>query len=1044
MNISEIFIKKPIMTTLVMVALVIFGVASYFKLPISDLPSVDYPVMTISVGYPGASPATMASTVASPLENECMQIPGLQSVISDNAEGQTTITLTFDLDRSVDLAAPDVQAAISRAMNTLPTDLPTPPTYSKNNPADSPILYMMLTSDTTTAGELYDYGNRTIGQRLSMISGVSQVQVWGAKTAIRIQVDPARLASFQIGINEVANALQTGTVTIPAGSLNGKDGTFSIEPQGQLLKAKDYEPLIIAYRNGAPVRLGDIAVCLDSVDNDVVDVMYGRPGRAMQSDSVCVAVSRQAGANTVALAKRIKTTLAGIQEELPGSVELDVFYDKSVQIVDSVNDVKSTIMIALCLVVLVIFAFMGRISDTIIPAIVLPISIVGTFIIMLALGFSLDNLSLMGLTLSVGFLVDDAIVVLENTVRHVDAGMKPLAAALRSSKEITFTVISTSIALITVFVPLVFMSGVVGRNFNEFALTVVGAIICSTIMALTLTPMMCARMLKSGEQGKTKLQTFIDAFVGGMTTKYAVLLKWILQHRYVSVIMWAVCILGTFWLFSVLPKTFMPEGDSGAVVGQIVAPLGTSTTQIRTFQDHVNDILLNDPNVKRVFSVTGMQPGADQSTGTIIITLKPQKERAPMPEVVQEIQGKLFGLPYGMAFVKAIPSLHISAGGESTAAGSAYSYTLTGSDRDALYECANKVEAKMRTLPGFIGIQTSVKLDMPQLKVTLLRDRASTLGITAQDIEYALSLAYAGGKVATYHTDVDQYDVIVELDKKYQKQPVDLSMIYIRSGTGDLVPLSSVAEWEETLGAQNVPHNDQLNAATLSFNLAPDMPLGNATKALKAGVEDILTAGVTGSFQGEAQEFEEAIKSLVILLFVAVFIMYVILGILYESYIHPFTVLTTLPVAAFGGLATLLLFGSELSLYAYIGMFMLLGIVSKNGIMMVDFAKQGMEEENKNAFDAIYDACRIRFRPILMTGASTIMGAVPIAMGIGADGASRRPLGLIIVGGLLFAQVITLLVTPGIFLYMETIQEKYLDRFELSRSDAARKAADAA
>ncbi len=1044
MNISEIFIRKPIMTVLVVVAVVIFGITAYLKLPVSDLPSVDYPVMTISVGYPGASAATMASTVATPLENECMQIPGLQSVISDNTEGATKITLTFDLDRSVDLAAPDVQAAISRANNNLPSDLPTPPTYSKDNPSDAPIMYIMLTSDTMTAGELYDYGHRTIAQRLSMESGVSQVQVWGAKSAIRIQVDPTRIAALKIGLDEVAGVLKQGTVTIPAGSLNGKEGTFSIEPQGQLVKAEDYKKLIVAYRNGAPVRLGEIAVCLDSVDNDVSRVTYGTSEKPMKAGSICVAISRQGGANTVALASRIKELLGQIEAELPGSVELDIFYDKSETIVESVNDVKSTIVISLALVVLVIFVFMGRVSDTIIPGIVLPISIVGTFIFMLGMKFSLDNLSLMGITLSVGFLVDDAIVVLENTVRHVDEGMKPLAAALKSAREITFTVISTSVALITVFVPLVFMSGVVGRNFNEFALTVVGAIVFSTIMALTLTPMMCARMLKSSAaSGKTRVQAWVDSFIGGFTARYAVLLRWVLVHKFSAIVMWVACILGTVWLFAVLPKTFMPEGDSGAIMGQMVSPLGTSSRQMGAFQDVVNESVRTDPNVKKMFTVTGLQPGADQSTGIIVIKLKDRKERLPMPLSVQSLQAKLLGFPNGMTFVKAIPALHLSAGGESTASGSQYSYTLTGSDREMVYECAQKVEEIMNKLPGFMGIQTSVKIDLPQVNMTILRDRASTFGVTAADIETALCLAFAQGKVTMFNTDVDQYDVVLELDKEYQNIPRNLSEIRVRSATGALVPLESVATWEETVGPQNVPHFNQMNAATLSFNLAPDVPLGTATKALKDAVKDVLPLEVTGALQGEAQEFEDAVKSLAVLLVVAVFIMYVILGILYESYIHPFTVLTTLPVAAFGGLATLLIFRSELSLYAYIGMFMLLGIVSKNGIMMVDFAKQGMEEEGKNAFDAIFDACRIRFRPILMTGASTIMGALPIAMGIGADGSSRRPLGLIVVGGLLFAQVITLFVTPGIFLYMQIVQEKLLDRFELSRSDSARKKADA-
>ncbi|MFH1665014.1 MAG: efflux RND transporter permease subunit [Candidatus Omnitrophota bacterium] len=1040
MSFSEQFIRKPIMTTLIMLAALIFGIAAYNKLPISDLPSVDYPVMTITVAYPGASPATMASTVASPLENECMQIPGLQTVISDNTEGQTQITLTFDLDRSVDLAAPDVQAAISRATSNLPSDLPQPPTYSKNNPSDSPIIYLMLTSDTMLPGELYDYGNRTVGQRISMIEGVSQVAVWGAKTAVRIQVDPDKIAAFQIGIDEVAGALQSGTVTIPAGSLNGKFRTFSIEPEGQLLEVGAYEDLIVVYRDGNPVKLGDIASCVRTLANDEVNVMYGHAGDVMRSGAVCVAVYRQSGANTVALSSKIRDTVENLKLEIPGSVKLDVFYDRAVYIVESVNDVKNTIFIALFLVVLVIFLFIGRLSDTVIPAISLPLTIVATFIYMYIAGFSLDNLSLMGLTLSVGFLVDDAIVVLENTVRHVQAGKNPFQAAIKSMGEITGTVISTSLALITVFIPLVFMGGVVGRNFNEFALTVVAAIICSTVIALTLTPMMCARMLKSVQEKKTKLEIFTDRFVGFLNRGYGVMLKWIIGHRLISVLAWAGCLLGTLLMFVILPKTFLPEGDSGAIAGQMVTSQGTSTEQIRAFQMQVNEVLQNDPAVEKVISATGLQPGADQSTGPVFMVLKPANERPVMQEVVARLRSALYMIPNGMVFVQAIPALNISTGGESTAAGSKYSYSISGSDRDKLYEVAQQLEGKMKTLPGFVGIQSSVKLNMPQLKVRIFRDRASTLGITAKEIENAISLAYSGGKVTTYKTDVDQYDVIVELEKKYQKNPENLSRIYVRSNaTGYLVPLGAVAEWEEGIGPQNVPHFDQLNSATISFSIADSVPLGTATKILMETVKEIVPPEISGTFQGEAQEFEEAVASLSILLIVAVFIMYVILGILYESYVHPFTVLTTLPVAAFGGLVTLFIFRSELSLYAYIGMFMLLGIVSKNGIMMVDFATQNLAEENTTNAEAIYNACIVRFRPILMTGLSTIMGALPIALGFGADGASRRPLGLIVVGGLIFGQILTLFVTPVLFLYMQDLQEKYLDRFELLRSGASRK-----
>ncbi len=1043
MSFSDNFIKKPIMTTLVMVSVVIFGIVAYFKLPISDLPVVDFPVIVVTVGYPGASPSTMASAVASPLESECMQIPGIQSIISDNTEGTTKITLTFNLDRSVDLAAPDVQAAITRATANLPTDLPSPPVFSKINPTEMPIMYLMVNSDTLTPGQLYDYANRTVGQRISMIEGVSQVQVWGAKAAVRIQVSPDRLASYGIGIDEVSKALQRGTVTVPGGSLDGKVRTFSIEPQGQLFTAKDYEQLIVTYRNNAPVRLKDIGTCIESIQNDVVNCTYGRAGEKIRFNTVVMAVSRAGGSNTVGLAKKIAQTLEDLQKEIPGSVKLDVLYDASESIVDSVNDVKETIFIALFLVVLVIFVFLGKLSDTVIPAIALPISIIATFGVMLLLGFSLDNLSLMGLTLAVGFVVDDAIVVLENTVRLMEKGKKPMEAAIESAREITFTIISMTLSLMVIFIPLIFMGGVVGRIFREFSITVIIAILCSGVVSLTLTPMMCARMLKEG--APNKMQKAVGGFMNGIIQGYGNLLKWTLNRPISTVIIWVICFGGTVVLFKILPQTFIPEGDSGAVFGQMVVPLGTSSAKMQRFQNQVNSIVHDDPNVEKMISLSGMNPGADQSTGIVFMSLKAHNKRKPIAQVVKQMRAKFAKLTDGFVFIQAMPALKISAGGESTAQGSKYSFAMTGSDQDELYKTALLMEQKMRSLAGFVDIQNSVKLTLPRLELHLLRDRASSLGITAGDIESALSLAYAGGKVTTYKTDVDQYDVIVELDKEYQKRPESLSMIYLRSPvTGNLVPLASVVQVKRTVGPQDVPHYDQLNSATLSFNLQPGVPLGDATKALEKLANDLMPPGVSGELQGEAAEFKESVASLGILIIVAIFLKYIILGILYESYVHPFTILTTLPVATFGGLLTLLIFGSELSLYAYVGVFMLLGIVAKNGIMMVDFAQANLKRGNVSDLEAIYDASVVRFRPILMTGLAAIMGALPIALGYGADGASRMPLGLIVVGGLIFSQVITLFVTPGLFLYMQKFQAKYLDRFELTRSDSAREAIEAA
>lgn len=1040
------------MTTLVMVVVLIFGIAAYFKLPISDLPVVDYPVITVSVVYPGASPNTMAMTVASPLENQFTQIPGLNTIISNNTEGQTSIMLTFELSRSVDLAAPDVQAAIQRAIANLPTDLPAPPSYSKTNPSDTPIMYLLVNSDTLTPGQLYDFGNRTIGQRLSMVQDVSQVQTWGAKTAVRVQVDPNKMAAYQIGLAEVASAVDAGTVTVPGGSLNGEVRTFAIEPKGQLFKAKDYENVIVAYRNNAPIRLKDIGRCIDSVDNDVITVNYGKAKQGVRRNTVVVAVSRVGGSNTVALAQRLRQTIAQLQKEIPGSVKVDIFYDKSTTIVDSVNDVKLTIVIALVLVVLIIYLFLGSLSDTVIPSVTLPLSIVATFILMYAFGFSLDNLSLMGLTLSVGFVVDDAIVVLENTVRLIEKGMKPLAAAIESAREITFTIISMTLSLAIIFVPLVFMGGTVGRVFQEFAITVILAILCSGVISLTLSPMMCARMLEAkGKEKSSRMKAWMDDLMKKVIDTYGEWLTWTLKRPMTTIVAWAFCFVGTIVFFLVLPQSFLPEGDSGSISGGILVPLGTSTAKVQKYQDMIDKAVLTEPAVDRFITVTGLYPGADQSTGFYFSRLKPMDERkAGIDAVTNRLRMKFGMIPNGFVFLEPVPTLKISAGAESTASGAKYSYVLTGPDQDLLYRTAIDFERTMRKLPGIRDVQNSVKLNMPQLNIKINRDRASTFGISAQDIESALALAYAQGKVTTFKTDVDIYNVIVELDKKFQKNPENLSHIYLRSSqlgalvphgskAGSLVPLSAIAEWDQGVGPQNVPHYNQLNSATLSFNVDPGVPIGTATATLESAASKAFPPGVTGFFQGEAQQFQEAIASLGILIIIAVFLKYIVLGILYENYVHPFTILTTLPVATFGGLLTLFLFRSELSLYGYVGMFMLLGIVAKNGIMMVDFANANLNKGNVSDFDAIYEACIVRFRPILMTGLAAIMGAVPIALGFGADGESRRPLGLIVVGGLIFSQIITLFVTPGLFLYMQKFQSQVLDKYELTRSEAARK-----
>jgi len=1031
MTFSEIFIRRPVATLLLILVLCVFGFWSYFQLPVNSLPTVDYPVIQVSVSYPGASPATMASSVATPLENEFTQIGGLQTMISDNKDGRTTISLTFSLNRDVDLVAPDVQAAITRAQNNLPKDLPNPPAYLKFNPSDSPIFYVMAHSEYLTHADLYDYINQVLAKKLSMIEGVSKVNIYGSKRAIRIRFEPAKMAALQIGFDELAQALRSGTANIPGGSLNGEARTFSLEPQGQLRSAREFGELIVAVRNGAPIHLRDIAECVDSITTDITDIRYSKVGITPRDKCVVMAISRISGANTVAVADRISKGIAEAQQNLPPSIALETMFNSSGPIRESLADVQVTVLIALLLVVMVIFLFLGRIRETLIPGVVLPVSLLGTLVMMKIAGFSLDTLSLMGIVLAVGFLVDDSIVVLENTVRHLDAGLKPIPAALKSMREITFTIVSTSAIMVIVFIPLVFMQGAVGRNLREFALTVIFAMIVSTILAQTLSPMMCARTLKH-DRTPHALERWITRTMAAIIRHYGVALHWQLRHKGIALLSWFLCLAGSVALFMVLPKSFLPKGDSGFIRGALVMPQGASTEQMSAFQTRAMAILAADPDVVQVGSVTGIQPGADQSMGFIFIRLRPVRERkASIDDYVQKFTGRLMALPDGFVFLQASPILKISSGADATAAGSDYGFMITGLDRDTVYATARQLETEMRGLPGFFGVQSNIKLNMPRLTINLDRDRASTLGITAQTIEQSLATAFAGGYVTQFTTDQDQYQVILEAAKNRQRLPEDLAQLYLHSPiTGSLVPLQSLASWTENAGPQNVPHAQQQESATLSFSLQPGVALGTATRSLEALTARVLPPGVSGSFTGDALEFQKSIASLAVLLLLAVFLKYIVLGILYESWIHPLTILTSLPVAAFGGLLTLLAFHCELSLYAYIGLFVLIGLISKNGILMVDFALQ-RKREGKNSYDAVHDACVVRFRPILMTGMCTILGTMPIAIGYGADGSSRIPLGLMVVGGIAFAQVITLFLTPALFLYLEMVQNHFKPRTDL-------------
>jgi HAE1 family hydrophobic/amphiphilic exporter-1 len=762
-----------------------------------------------------------------------------------------------------------------------------------------------------------------------------------------------------------------------------------------------------------------------------VDLRYLKGDQSIRTKCVAIFAFREAGVNTVAVADDIERAVATARRVMPPAIQVEMMYNGAQPIREALEDVQVTVLISLVLVVLVIFLFLGRIRETIIPSLALPVTLLGTMVFMLPMGFSLDTLSLMGIVLAVGFLVDDAIVVLENTVRHLEEGKKPIPAAVQSMKEITFTIISTSAALIIVFTPLVFMSGAVGRNLREFALTVIIAIVVSTFVALTLSPMMCARIIRH-HTAPNRVQRGIADAIRALVQGYGRMLTWQLHHRWAAVVMWLVCIAGSVVFLVVLPTTFLPKGDSSFIRGAMILPLGSSTAAMQEYQSKAMAIVKKDPDVVQVGSVSGFQPGADQSMGFFFVRLKPPHERRqPIDTYIQKFSGALMALPNGMTFLAAVPVLKISSGAESTAAGSEYAYVLNGLDREQVWGAAQKLERELRQVPWIFNVQNNIKLTLPRLNGTIERERASTLGLSAQAIESALALAFAGGYVTQFTTENDQYQVIAEIEKKHQSRPEDLGLLYLRSpATGALVPLKSVVRWKEEAGPQSVPHVQQQESATLSFSLPPGFPLGVATKTVEARAAKILPTDVTGQFTGDASEFQRSIASLGILLLIAIFLKYIVLGVLYESYIHPFTILTTLPVAAFGGLLTLFIFGREMSIYAYIGLFVLIGLITKNGILMVDFAIQ-RKGEGMNSYDAIYDACLVRFRPILMTGLCAILGILPIALGYGQDGSSRVPLGLMVVGGMLFAQVITLFVTPGIYLYMEKLQ----DRFFKPRTD---------
>jgi hydrophobic/amphiphilic exporter-1 (mainly G- bacteria), HAE1 family len=1064
-NLSELFIRKPVMTSLVMLAIVLFGILGYRDLAVSDLPSVDFPTIQVSAGLPGASPETMASSVATPLEKQFTTIAGLDSMTSTSSLGNVQITLQFDLSRNIDSAALDVQTAISAAANQLPPNLPSPPTFRKVNPADQSIFLLAVTSPTLPLYEVDKYAENLIAEQISMVPGVAEVNVNGsAKYAVRVQLNPEALASRQIGIDEVEQAIQNANVNLPMGTLNGAHRAYNVKSNGQLSDAAAYRPLIVAYRNGAPVQLDQVATVSDGIqDQYVANWINNIPG-------IMLAVQRQPGTNTIDIVNNIRKLIPHFYAVILPSINLSIEYDRSVPIRESVNDVKITLLLAIFLVVLVIFLFLRNASATIIPSLALPMAIVGTFAVMYLLGYTVDNLSLLALTLSVGFVVDDAIVMLENIVRHMEMKKGAIEAALDGSKEVSFTILSMTLSLAAVFLPVFFMPGVFGRLLHEFAVVIISAVLVSGVVSITLTPMLCRYYLRPEHEREhgwlyRKLENMLDTSLEW----YGWSLRWAMRHRVLVMIFGLLTLLGTAWEFWMIPKGFLPEEDQSEISVSTEANQGISFDAMKAHQEAVNRIFQVDPNVVQFFSSVSDSNSTGLNNGRAFLHLKNRPDRPwtdspaydrlterygrlpvldsvvrfirplfehhmTIGDVMHELQPKLNRVTGMRVFLQNPPAIRI--GGQFTK--SLYQFTLSSPRPDQLYRYAQLFEAKLRTLPSLVDVTSDLQIKNPEANVVVDRDKASALGVTPQQVEDALYSAYGQRLVSPIYTADNEYWVVLQMQDRFQSDPEMLPELYIHSSSGRLVPLAAVSKFDTGVGPLTVNHTGQLPSVTISFNLAPGVALGQAVSQVQSIAGSMLPLSINTSFQGTAQAFQQSLTGLGILLIMTVVVIYIVLGILYESYIHPITILTGLPAAAFGGLVTLSLFHMQLDIYGFVGLIMLIGIVKKNAIMMVDFALDLERQGNYTAAESAYQGCMIRFRPIMMTSACTIMGTVPIAIGFGADAGARRPLGLCVVGGLIFAQFVTLYLTPVFYTYMDSfLKWRHADKNETA-AEAAR------